>query len=195
MKASEFLQRWCDTHGSHRGWREEVSVVHGADVFNMNIVPMNYRPFDVKYIYYTGRIGLIGGPRWATTKHLSLDRNSPWRYGTERLLWLYEDKDAGMLEQEARIALRNMEKCPFDVMWLCDFNMFRVAMGMRGVSGRDTPMFGFLCRKMEDYDPYAAKRTFRLSGEEWERMLDRIGEIEDGGEGSWQCHDKRNGGR
>lgn len=178
VKVSEYLQRWCDENNGNGPWRQEVSYVHPMDVFNMNIIAYNYRPFDTKYIFYTGRIGLVGAPRYNTTKHLLLGEQSNWRYGTERLLWFLEDKTQDFLMECASKAMKHMVEDKFDRMWICHFNTFRVASGMFCVEGREVPMFGDLARKMGDYDPYAQKFSFRLVGEEWERTLDVIGNTE-----------------
>lgn len=184
MKASDFIQKWSDGHGGNgKDWKDLVSRVASDDIFNFNVIPYAYRPFDTKFIIYTGRIGIIGAPRWVLSKHFLLEKNSTWRYGTERLLWVYEDKPNDMLENELRIALANMEQCPFDKLWLCDFNMFRVAFGMMSVANRTIIAPDLFCeskaRKIEDYDPYERPTGFTISGEEWVNVLDFIGSIED----------------
>lgn len=183
MKASKFIQKWCDENGGNgKDWKEVVSHIAPDDAFNFNVIPLAYRPFDVKYIVYTGRIGIIGAPRWAIAKHFLLGQDSQWRYGTERLLWAYEDKPNDLIENECRIAMANMEQCPFDQQWLCDFNMFRVAAAMMTVVNRPiaTDLFGnSKARKIEDYDPYARPAGFSVCGEGWVNTLEFIGNIED----------------
>lgn len=182
MKASEYIQKWCDKHGSNgKNWRETVSRVAPDDVFNFNTVPIDYRPFDRKFVYYTGRIGIISAPRWAIMKHFLLSTDCQWRYGTERLLWVYEDKPNEELSYECRLTIENMEQCPLDEQWLCDFNMFRVAFGMMQIQNRkiiNRDIFGKSnARKIELYDPQARPQGFVLCGNEWENYLKIIGDI------------------
>lgn len=182
MKASEYIQQWCDEHGGNGDdWKEVVSIVSPNDVFNFNTIQYYYRTFDVKHVYYTGRSGLIHGQRWALAKHFLLSQDSPWRCGTERLLWVYEDKPNDLLEYECKLTMENMENCPFDIQWLCDFNMFRVASAMKSVANRKIASADLFCiqsRKLEDYDPYYRPQGMNIQGTEWLNVLEVIGNIE-----------------
>ena len=179
MKASEFLQKWCDENGGNgKDWKDVVSTVAADDVFNFNAVQFSYRPFDTKYIVYTGRRGIVGSPRWSVSKLFLLSQDSTWRYGTERLLWAYEDKPNALLDEECFMTLANMEYCHFDKQWLCDFNMFRVAFGMMSIDNRHIAVAD-KARKIEDYDPYARPAGFSICGEGWVDTLEFIGNIED----------------
>ena len=183
MKASDYIQQWCDQHGGDgNDWKEVVSRIAPDDAFSFNAIPFAYRPFSTKFIYYTGRIGVIGAPRWALAKHFLLEQRSQWRYGTERLLWAYEDKPNELLDNECLITLANMEQCPFDMQWLCDFNMFRVALGMMSVTNRTIAvpdLFGnSKARKIEEYDPYARPSGFSVQSEGWLDAFEYIGNIQ-----------------
>lgn len=66
------------------------------DALDFCISKVSYRPFDEKYVYWTGRAGLISHPRVATMRHLQ-----PWwwEWGTRPMLKKVGTMTRGRLDE------------------------------------------------------------------------------------------------
>lgn len=91
----------------------------------LRITPVNYRPFDTRWTYYSDRKGLIGSPRYNTERHLN-----PW-YWWYTLLELRKEMPNYTSDELRRIVADCEEdalQLPLNWAWMANFNMWRAAV-------------------------------------------------------------------
>lgn len=115
---ADLLTLWCGDR-----WKNLREFGPG-DPFDFRAVPIDYRPFEKKWLYHTGRSrGLTGSPRHDVMKHLL-----PWwwHFATPNLLKIVPEMDGGMLRSESETAEEDLQFLPLNMKWIATYNYARV---------------------------------------------------------------------
>jgi len=94
------------------------------DALDFGIVKYNYRTMDPKYIYWTGRAGLIAHPRTEVMRHLT-----PWwwEWGTRPMLRRVAAASDAELEDFYAAVTEDFFQAPVALIGVCFLNAMRCA--------------------------------------------------------------------
>jgi len=94
------------------------------DELDFSIVRYSYRPYELKYILWTGRAGLISHPRVEVMRHIQ-----PWwwEWGTRPMLRRVEKASDGELDDFFAAAQEDFFSSPIALVGVCFLNAMRCA--------------------------------------------------------------------
>lgn len=104
----------------------------------LQIIPINYRPWDTKYLYYSDKMGMVSHPRFTVMQHLL-----PWycRYSVKYLANAMAFYTVNILNDIILKAEDNWFWEPLNAKFLANLNIWRTAICLKSVYEKQLSLF------------------------------------------------------